>query len=109
MSDLIQHLNDTNFSEVVEKNSAPILVDFWADWCMPCRALAPILDELATELNGKVRFAKVNTEESSEIPAKFRIRGIPTLILFNNGKKVDELVGYHPKEKIKNFLSGVAK
>jgi thioredoxin 1 len=106
-SDLISHLNDTNFADTVEKNPGPILVDFWAEWCMPCRALAPVIDELANEFNGKVRFAKLNVDESREIPAKFGIRGIPTLILFHNGKKVSELVGNQPKEKIKALLSSI--
>lgn len=106
-SDLITHLNDTNFSDAVEKNQGPILVDFWAEWCMPCRALAPIIDELAQEFNGKVRFAKLNVDEAREIPAKFGIRGIPTLILFQGGKKVTELVGNQPKEKIRALLSSV--
>ena len=106
-SDLITNLNDTTFSENVEKNETPILIDFWAEWCMPCRALAPIIDELATEFKGKVRFAKVNVDECRDIPAKFGIRGIPTLLLFNGGKKVNELVGNQPKEKIRTMLSSL--
>lgn len=106
-SDLISHLNDSNFTDTVEKNPAPILVDFWAEWCAPCRALAPVIDELATEFDGKVRFAKLNVDEAREVPAKFGIRGIPTLILFHNGKKVSELVGNQPKEKIRALLSSL--
>lgn len=104
-SDLISHLNDSNFSEAIEKDPKPILVDFWAEWCMPCKALAPVIDELATEFQGKVRFAKMNVDEAREIPAKFGIRGIPTLILFQNGKKISELVGNQPKEKIRSLLT----
>ena len=74
---------------------------------MPCRALAPVIDELAQEFQGKVRFAKVNVDECRDIPAKFGIRGIPTLILFNDGKKVNELVGNQAKEKIRNMLNSV--
>lgn len=107
MGDNILHLTDSSFGSEVESNSEPILVDFWAEWCMPCRALAPVLDELATEFQGKVRFAKVNVDECREVPAKFGIRGIPTLILFKNGKKVNELVGNQPKDRIKSMLSGV--
>jgi thioredoxin 1 len=107
MGNQIMHLNDTNFSEAVETNNTPILVDFWAEWCMPCRALAPVIDELATEFQGKVRFAKVNVDECQDVPAKFGIRGIPTLILFNQGKKVNELVGNQPKEKIRTMLAKV--
>lgn len=107
MGNQIVHLNDQNFSDTVEKNNQPILVDFWAEWCMPCRALAPVIDELAQEFNGKVRFAKVNVDECRDIPAKFGIRGIPTLILFSDGKKVNELVGNQPKDKIRTMLSKV--
>ena len=66
-SELISHVNDSNFSEVVEKSTAPVLVDFWAEWCMPCRALAPVIDELANEFKGKVQFAKMNVDEAREI------------------------------------------
>lgn len=106
-SELISNLNDSNFSEVVEKSAGPVLVDFWAEWCMPCRALAPIIDELANEFKGKVQFAKLNVDEAREVPAKFGIRGIPTLILFQNGKKVTELVGNQPKEKIRSLLTSL--
>jgi len=103
----ILNLNDTSFTDAVEKDGGPILVDFWAEWCMPCRALAPVIDELAQEYQGKIRFAKVNVDECKDVPAKFGIRGIPTLILFHEGKKVNELVGNQPKDKIKSMLSKV--
>lgn len=104
----MQHLNDDSFKQEVENNPAPILVDFWAEWCMPCRALAPVLDELATEFNGKVRFAKINVDECRDVPARFGVRGIPTLILFQAGQKVNELVGNQPKDKIRAMLSQVS-
>jgi len=105
----IVNLDDKNFSDTVEKQTGPILVDFWAEWCMPCRALAPVIDELAKEFQGKVRFAKVNVDDCKEVPAKYGIRGIPTLILFNQGKKVNELVGNQAKERIKTMLASVAQ
>lgn len=105
MAGSITHLNDDNFEQSVA-GATPVLVDFWAEWCMPCRALAPVIDELASEFQGKVKFAKVNVDECKEVPAKFGIRGIPTLILFTDGKKVNELVGNQPKEKIRAMLSG---
>ena len=106
MSDIL-HLNDSSFSESVENDTTPILVDFWAEWCMPCRALSPVIEELSKEFDGKVRFAKVNVDECKDIPSKFGIRGIPTLLLFKDGKKVNELVGNQPKDKIKTMLDGV--
>lgn len=105
MGNQIQHLDDNSFSEQVEKNPSPILVDFWAEWCMPCKALAPVIDELAGEFQGKIRFAKVNVDDCRDVPAKFGIRGIPTLILFSDGKKVNELVGNQPKDKIRAMLT----
>ena len=108
MSNNLLHLNDNNFGENVENDNSPILVDFWAEWCMPCRALAPVIDELSKEFVGKVRFAKVNVDECKEVPGKFGIRGIPTLILFKDGQKVNELVGNQPKEKIRSMLSEVS-
>ena len=107
MGNSIVHLDDHTFADNVEKNPSPILVDFWAEWCMPCRALAPVIEELAGEFEGKIRFAKVNVDECKDIPAKFGIRGIPTLILFNEGKKINELVGNQPKERIRSMLSKV--
>ncbi len=101
----ISSLNDANFASEIEKQDSPILVDFWAEWCMPCRALAPVIEELSKEFDGKVRFAKVNVDDCKEVPAKFGIRGIPTLILFKDGKKLNEMVGNQPKEKIKSLLN----
>ena len=105
MSQFIIHLDDSNFEAEVEKNPMPILIDFWAEWCMPCRALAPVIEELAQEFNGRVRFAKLNVDECKELPSRFGIRGIPTLILFADGKKVNELVGNQPKDKIRSMLT----
>jgi len=106
MGDSMLHLTDATFATEVENGSGAVLVDFWAEWCMPCRALAPVLDELATEYHGKVKFAKVNVDECREVPSKFGIRGIPTLILFKDGKKISELVGNQPKDRIKTLLNG---
>lgn len=105
MSDSILHLNDDSFDAAVEKDPTPILVDFWAEWCMPCRALAPVLDELATEYKGKVRFAKVNVDECRDVPARFGVKSIPTLILFKEGKKVNEMIGNQPKDRIRGTLT----
>jgi thioredoxin 1 len=100
-----QPVSDQNFDSEVLKSSTPVLVDFWAEWCGPCRALGPKLEEIAHELSGKVRVVKVNIDENPDVPAKFGVRGIPTLILFKNGQQVDQIVGNHPKENIVTMLN----
>lgn len=95
-----QTTTDDKFEQDVLKSSEPVLVDFWAEWCGPCRALAPKLEEIATEFKGKMKVVKVNIDENPNSPAKYGVRGIPTLILFKNGKNVDQIVGNHPKENI---------
>ena len=98
-------LTDETFATAVEKDASPILVDFWAEWCMPCKALTPVLEELATEFSGKIRFAKMNVDECRDVPARFGIKSIPTLLLFSQGQKVNELIGNQPKDKIRSALN----
>ena len=88
----------------MEKGTGLILVDFWAPWCGPCLRIAPVLEELAGELEGQVRIMKVNVDENRSISEKFNITGIPTMILFKNGEKVDQMVGAMPKAQIKDLL-----
>src|SRR3989338_8227783 len=97
-------VTDGNFESEVLKAGVPALVDFWAEWCGPCRALAPTLDELATEFAGKVKITKMNVDENPDVPGRYRIRGIPTLLLFKGGELVDQLVGAHPKAAIAGML-----
>ena len=97
-------ITDANFKSEVLDSSVPVLVDFWAEWCGPCRALAPKLEEIAGEMSGKVRVVKLNVDENPESPAKYGVRGIPTMILFKSGKEVDQIVGNHPKENILALL-----
>lgn len=98
-------VTDSNFENDVLKSAVPVLVDFWAEWCGPCRALAPKLEEIATELGSKIVIAKLNVDENQQTPEKYRIRGIPAMILFKNGREVGQLVGNHPKDAILDFLN----
>lgn len=97
-------VTDSSFEAEVVKSQLPVLVDFWAEWCGPCRALAPKLEELAGEFDGQVRIVKVNVDENPETPGKFGIRGIPAMLLFKGGQEVGQLVGNHPKDAIADFL-----
>jgi thioredoxin 1 len=97
-------VTDTNFQTEVLNSSTPVLVDFWAEWCGPCRALGPKLEEIAGEMAGKVRVVKLNVDENPQTPGQYGIRGIPAMLLFKDGKQVGELVGNHPKDNITEFL-----
>ncbi len=104
MSDKIVHVTDASFETDVVNASAPVLVDFWAEWCGPCKMIAPILDEVAAEYEGKVTIAKLNIDQNSATPPKFGIRGIPTLLLFKNGAVAATKVGALSKTQLKDFL-----
>ncbi|MBC7225008.1 MAG: thioredoxin [Anaerolineae bacterium] len=96
----VVQVKDANFDEVVLKADLPVLVDFWAPWCMPCRMLAPTVEEIAREYQGRLIVAKLNTDENPSTPGKFGIMGIPTLILFKDGKEVERVVGVRPKQAL---------
>jgi thioredoxin 1 len=98
------HITDSTFEQIL-KNEELVLVDFWAPWCGPCRFIAPILDQLAEEMNGKVTIAKLNVDENPQTAAKFAIRSIPTLKLFKNGTEVETRVGVQPLEELKNLVN----
>jgi thioredoxin 1 len=104
VSERILTLNEDNFDEQVKTIDGPLLVDFWAAWCGPCKAIAPALDQLAEEMNGQARVAKVNVDESGDLANRFGIRSIPTLVVFKKGKVVEQLVGAAPKEQIRRML-----
>ena len=103
-SDLIKHVSDATFQADVLDSKAPVLVDFWAEWCGPCKMIAPILDEVAGSYNGKLQVAKVNVDENRDVPAKFGIRGIPTLMLFKDGQLAATKVGALSKAQLTAFI-----
>ncbi|HEX3889978.1 MAG TPA: thioredoxin [Verrucomicrobiae bacterium] len=107
-SPLIVTLTQENFAEKVLQSQSPVLVDFWAEWCGPCKMIAPLLDELADEYQGKVSIGKVNIDEQQELATKYGIRAIPTLLLINKGQVAEQMVGAKSKRDLKASLDRVA-
>ena len=103
-SELIKHITDDSFDSDVLQSDKPVLVDYWAEWCGPCKAIAPILDEAAQAYAGRLLVAKMNVDENTAVPAKFGIRGIPTLMLFKGGQLVATKVGALPKAQLQAFI-----
>ena len=103
-SDLITHTSDASFTVDVLEHGTPVLVDYWAEWCGPCKMIAPILDEVSKTYDGKLRIAKMNVDENRDIPAKFGIRGIPTLMLFKDGELAATKVGALSKAQLTAFI-----
>ena len=101
------NVTESNFEEMVEKSNIPVMVDFWAEWCGPCKMIAPTLDQLAEEFDGKVLFAKVDVDSNPNLSLKFFVRSIPMLLLFNNGSPVDQIIGAVGKQHIEEKLNGV--
>ena len=106
MSDRIHNISDAQFEAEVLKSSEPVLVDFWAEWCGPCKMIAPILDEVSKDYDGRLQIAKMNVDENRDVPAKFGIRGIPTLMLFKDGQLAATKVGALSKAQLTAFLDG---
>ena len=100
----VQHVTDDSFEPEVLKSEVPVLVDYWAEWCGPCKSIAPILDQVAKEYDGRLKIAKLNVDENQQVPAKFGIRGIPTLMLFKNGAVVGTKVGALSKSQLTAFI-----
>lgn len=99
-------VSDASFESEVLQASGPVMVDFWAEWCGPCKALSPLIDELAAEMGDKVKIVKVNIDENPEAPTKYGVRGIPTLMIFKDGQVVDTRVGGMPKSQLTDWVKG---
>ncbi len=106
-NEFVFEVNDADFDKEVLQSATPVLVDFWAAWCGPCRALAPVVDEIAKQYNGKLRVAKMDVDHNAVTPGKYGIRGIPALLLFKGGKVADQIVGFVPKDTIDKSISKV--
>jgi thioredoxin 1 len=105
MADNLLHFTEGTFAADVEQSAAPVLVDFWAPWCGPCKALAPVLEQLADKVVGKVKIGKVNVDEEQNLAAKFGVRSIPTLLLFKDGKVVEQAVGNQPLAELEKLVA----
>jgi len=102
------HVTDGDFEQEILKSEVPVLVDFWAAWCGPCRTVGPVVEELADEYAGKVKVAKLDVDANKQTPTKYGVRGIPTLMLFKSGEVVDQIVGAVPKSRIQELLNKVS-
>ena len=107
MSDNVKEYTSDDFKSEVVESDTPVLVDFWAEWCGPCKVIAPVVEELATDYKGKIKFGKVNVGDNNMVASEYGVRSIPTLLIFKNGTVVNQIVGAVPKEKITAILDTV--
>ncbi|KZL93227.1 thioredoxin [Clostridium magnum] len=101
---MISEIKDTNFAEIIKSSSEPVVVDFWASWCGPCKMLAPVIDEISGEIGDKAKFFKLNVDENPVTSTQYKIASIPTVMVLKNGEVVDTLVGFRPKDAIKSVI-----
>ena len=107
MSDNVKEYTSDDFKSEVVESDTPVLVDFWAEWCGPCKVIAPVVEELAADYKGKIKFGKVNVDDNNMVASEYGVRSIPTLLIFKNGSVVNQIVGAVPKEKITDILDTV--
>ncbi len=105
MAGNVLEISDSDFESEVIKSSIPVLVDFWAPWCGPCKSIAPVLEEIANDFAGKLKVAKVNVDENPRTPTSYNVRGIPNLVFFKGGKVVEQIIGAVPKEQLLSAIS----
>jgi len=103
----VTEVNDDTFEKEVLQSAQPVMVDFWAAWCGPCRALAPVVDEIASEYNGKLKVMKMDVDKNNATPGRYGIRGIPALLIFKDGKVADQIVGFVPKDTISQSITKI--